>query len=691
MMKYFRDLFKIILFVLIIYIPFICWDIYDDLNSIEESTNKETIVRINSLKEQVNNFISEGRLLEACQRLTAERNSENIFFFSLKSKDVNCQDPPDAKQQITAPEMNKILKVMNERSTQYFIYSNEYKDVVWTTLASVRIVRLFGHSSSEQDSILLTSILKNLSLVIYIVFMFAFLAILILSKSIQNQFRKNGKDPLFLTIVQKLFGWLQLQDLKIVQAATTAILRKNDDLIKDQDLLETSLEASILNEIRLNNHNLPYSFRGTVAKVDINGFSKVVSSGHSKEAQNLTRLLEDFGCELLLRYKGLFEKTVGDEIVVVFKSDDSVLLAAAFARDLMFEFSKLEFDFKTEKRKFTLKSSISSSEITFSKRAPGFGFLGDALTYTTRLLDVVTIKDRNILSCLKSQASQIQNLVIIPSELRRFEFKNMVSDEGYLIEQFIQLQDVYSTQPELVRYFRSNESLIFLLHKVQVENDHDKLNYIFATFCDLTILCTTAGVIAAWIETLKVFEKRVYQYPSLAFSFSRLIIEGSRLIPTAQWNASCTDAIVAISRYIEGRINASVVDVLIEKDLNLIAIEQEKSFIIEADQSFRTRGNLLLNQAIHQLSDTSLEKIIKMINSKNTLESSTGVYCACRVIIYYRKKNPAELETFMSYQKLSKILHDLYLMKNKDISPRLLKLLDQVNSYNELTYKEVSL
>ena len=688
-MKYTKDLLKVLGFVVIIYVPLIAWDVIDDLKRIEDTTNRETILRINNLQESVNGLLDQGRVLEACQRLTAERNSESIFFFSLRSKEINCQYPENVSQEIKSSEMNKISKVINSEGKKYIIYSNRVNDVNWTTMALVKVINLINSSDPNQNSILIISILKNLALVIYIVFAFVFLAVLILTKSIQNQFRKNGKDPLWLRVINKLFGWLQLQDLKSLQFATTASLKKNEDLVRDQDLLETSLEFSILNEIKLNNHKIPYNFRGTVAKVDINGFSKAVSSGHSKTAQNLTRFLEDFGCELLLRYKGLFEKTVGDEIVVVFKNQDSALMATSFARDLMVEFSALEFDFTNEKRRFTLKSSISSSDLTFSKRAPGYGFLGDALTYTTRLLDVVTIKDRNILSCMKTQSSEIQDLVLIPTELRTIEFKNMATAEGYLIDQFVQIEDIYSARPELIKYFRSNDSLIFLLRKLHSETDFEKMNYIFSLFCDVAIQSTTGKVIAAWIECLKVFEKRVYQDPALSFSFSRLIVEGSRLIPAAQWNASCTDAVVAISRYIEGRINASVVDVLIEKDLNLIAIEQEKSFIIENDQSYRTRGNLLINQAIHQLSDSGLEKVIKMINSRNPLESSTGTYCACRIIIFYRKKNPAELEIFMSYRKLSKILHELYLNRNKDISPRLLKLLDQVNSFNELTYKEV--
>lgn len=683
-----RDLLKITLFVLIIYTPVFLISVYSDFSKLESNINLTRKEHLELVRDVVKKLLLEDRVLEACQRLAAEQAAFNIQTYTLNSTEGKC-DYPNGMNLPPISALGSIQEFKVNNSRLFFIREST-KDVEWAISVARKKVSLYEDLSAANSKIIIQSIIQSFLGIIYIVFAFSFLAVLILAKSIQNQYRKNGKDPIWLAIISKAFGWLQLHDLKIVKAATTAMLRKNDSLHKDQDLLETSLEFSILSEIKNNNHNIPYSFNGTVAKVDINGFSKALSTGHSKESQNLTKMLEDFGCELLQRYQGLFEKTVGDEIVVVFKSEDSALLATAFCRDLMLEFSEIEFDFQTEKRRFTLKSSISSSELIFSKRAPGYGFLGDALTYTTRLLDVVNIKDRNILSCLHSQAQQISKLVVVPNEVKSFEFKNMAAAEGYLIDTFVELTSVYDDRPELIKYFKSNAAVLFLLEKVKTETDFEKLNYIFTNFYDSGIRVASPAVILAWTEALKVFEKRVYQDPGLSFSFSRLIVEGSRLIPTQQWNSACTEAIVSISRYIEGRINASVVDVLIEKDLNLIAIEQEKTFIIENDQSFRTRGNLLINQAIHQLSDTSLEKVIKMIHSKNSLESSTGIYCACRIIIYYRRNNPAELETFMSYQKLSKVLHGLYLNKNKEVSPRLLKLLDQVNSYNELTYPEIS-
>lgn len=682
-----KDLFKITVFVLIIYSPIFTVSLYSSFTRLEENTN---IVRKNHLqivREAIQKLLQTDQVLEACQRLAAEQASANIQSYTLTSVEGSCSFPEGMElPPIKAMGSIQEFKVAGVR---LFFLRDATKDVEWAISTPRKKIEFLAMLQSEGSDVLIEAVIQTFLSIIYIVAAFTFLGVLVLARSIQNQYRKDGKDPFWFKVLSKAFGWLHLHDMQLVQSATSAMIRRTETMSKDQDLLETSLEFSILNEIKRNNHKIPYNFQGAVAKVDINGFSKAISSGHSKESQNLTKLLEEYGCELLQRYEGLFEKTVGDEIVVVFKSGDAALLATAFARDLMREFSEISFSFGEEQRRFTLKSSISSSELTFSKRPPGYGFLGDALTYTTRLLDVVTIKDRNILSCLRSQSLEISPLVKVPSEIRNFEFKNMAPAAGYLIDEFIKVGDVYEDNPELIKYFRSNDDILFLLEKVKVETDFEKLNHIFKNFYNSSVRVTSPAVISAWIDALKVFEKRVYQDPGLSFSFSRLIVEGSRLVPIQQWNASCTEAIVSISRYIEGRINASVVDVLIEKDLNLIAIEQEKTFIIESDQSFRTRGNLLINQAIHQLSNSILDRVIKMIQSANSLESSTGIYCACRIIIYYRKNSPAELETFMSYKKLSKVLHGLYLNKHKEVSPRLLKLLDQVNSYNELTYREI--
>lgn len=685
-MKYLGDLFRISVFVLIMYLPLAWLTAQQSLQTIHQLRNQVAAENLFKVKSTVEQLLQNDRVLEACQKLKAEFEAKSIATYTLVSNEGSCHELVTTLPPV---KMIGVVEAFDIKGSLLNFVREKTRATEWAiSVPTPQKINFFTELNTNQ--VLREALITDLLLVIYIIFAFVFCAVLILAKSIQNQYRKNGQDPLWLKLINSTFGRIQLHDLKIVKAATTILLKKNESLLKDRELLETSLEFSILNEIRENQHNIPYTFHGTVAKVDINGFSKMISNESNSASQNLTKVLEDFGCELLQRYEGLFEKTVGDEIVVVFKNQgfaheknqNSAMLATAFSRDLMREFSEAEFNFNNEKRRFTLKSSISSSEITFSKRAPGFGFLGNALTYTTRLLDVVNIKDRNILSCMKNQAEEIRELVLLAGDSKVFEFKNMPASEGYLIEQFLKIEEAYDTKNHLLKFFRSNESLVFLLEKIKVEPNIKKLDLIFSCFTKTHVRVCSPRVITAWIESIQIFEKRVQTNTQLAFNFSQLIIEGARLIPVTQWTDACTSVLVSISRHIEGRINASVVDVLIEKNLNPIAIEFEKTFLIETDQSFRTRGNLVISRALHQLSNSSFDKVIKMIKSSNPLEVRTGIYCACRIILHYQKENPAELETFSLYKKLSGILIKLNAENHKNTSPRLVALLEQVLRYS---------
>ena len=397
---------------------------------------------------------------------------------------------------------------------------------------------------------------------------------------------------------------------------------------------------------------------GTVAKVDINGFSKVIALGDKTGTQRLTQNLEQFGCELLFRYQGLFEKSIGDEIVVVFKGKESDKLATAFCRDLMREFSDVEFDFNAgqEKRKFTLKSAISSSEIIFSKRMSGYGFSGDALTFTTRLMDVVQLKDRNVLSILKEQSDSIEYLIKIPQEVRTFEFKNMNSQSGYWIDQFKTIEECYETTESSLIYFRSNSDIVFLLQKIQIETSIDKVNVILDCLSKITLRETTAQIVSAYIQSIILFEQKAVTNERFVISFTYLITEGARLVPASAWTQACTDCLLSVSRRIDGRVNAAIVEVLIEKNLFETVSLHHDTFLFPGDQSYRTRGNLLINQALQGLDQDVLSKIMQMMNSKIVLESHTGIYCACHISQYYQAYNPAEL---LIYNKHDEIIEQL--------------------------------
>lgn len=676
-MKYFKDIFRISIFVAIMYVPLAWYSTVGTLHDVENRNNLKVVEKISDFKAKLEQLLMNDRILESCQMLKAAKEVGSLASYRLESTDMTCAKP-DLFTQLPPIDLAKPTSLLFFDQPQLFL-RGEARQSQWA-IAVDNPAQGNLWARIKSDPILREGIYKDLALVIYIIFAFIFCAVLILAESIQNQYRKKGKDPLWLKVINSTFGRLQLHDLKIIKAASSVLIKKNQELSRDRDLLETSLEYSILNEIRENNHKTPYQFHGTVAKVDINGFSKIVSAGFAGTSHNLTRFLEDFGCELLLRYNGLFEKTVGDEIVVVFKSEYSAMLAVAFTRDLMSEFSKISFDFGHEKRSFTLKSAINSSDILFSKRAPGYGFTGDALTYASRLLDMVTQKDRNFLSFLESELSDVRELVVLKDGPKKFEFKNMSANSGYLVDHFLSIEECYEKVPHLMIFFRSDSAFSFYLSKIQNEINLQKIDQVLNCFRLGVVRICSQELIGKWIDSLKVFELKVAQSKEFSTVFSKLISEGARLIPRNQWTQECTDAILSIPRDLDGRINASIIDVLIDKDLNSIAIENEKSFIIQWDSSFRTKGNLLINQALHGLSNSVFDSLRRMILSSNQLESHTGVFCACSVILHYQKTNPAELETYSSYQKLVRVL--LRVQGNQGVlSPRISSILGRTLSH----------
>jgi len=676
-MRFLKDLSKISLFVAFLYLPLAIFAVLDDIELMDLIQLQQSVKQFKNSAAQTQFYINQSRYVEACLAMEAQVNSSSVIATQLISPEASCginEGLINPFKSMLNP--NQITSLQVSDGNTYSYYTQNQNNTQWTIAAKTN-PSISVWERIKQSPVLQKAIVTDILLVIYIIFMFIFCGVLILAESIRNQYRRQGKDPAWLRVVNKIFGFIQLHDLKILKEANTALIRQTDDLEKDKELLETSLELSILNEIKNNNQKVPYSFKGTVVKVDINGFSKVVASGHSEVTQSLTQTLEIYGCELLQRYSGLFEKTVGDEIVVVFKGQNPELNAVSFARDLMSEFSKIEFDLGGEKRTFTLKASLSTSQIVFNKRPSGYGFSGDALTLTTRLLDVVKIKDRNILSTLQVSAPDIQNLVTIPAVSERFEFKNMNTAEGYQIDSFLNVQQAYQYQPQLLKYFKSDSAVLFLFDRLKFEKDFEKIKLILGCLSEIKIHQTSDKVVQAWNELVEVLLRQKEQIPNYDFVLAQIITLATQLIPNQLWDQKCIQTALSIPRDIQGRVNASIVELLSNKNLVQIVLQNSETFIIPNDTSFRTRGNLLLSQGLYQLNNQVLKDIIKMLNSMNELEKGTGIYTASQLIQYYKVNNPAALETFDDYKKLLRKLKQIQQQSSEKISDRLKEMLQQ--------------
>ena len=670
-MKYLGDLIKIIIFVFIMYLPLSWLSRSESIHTLDKIAETETLSKLNSVRNTTKLLLEKNEILEACQRLDAEITAKNIATYTVIGPENSCYKPEGMS---TLPPINE-----NGKAVSFVV-----KDIPLTFLKletgpyqwsiSVLTPQKINIWNQLRDNVALREeLIKDLLLVIYIVFSFILCAVLIFAESIQNRYRLKGQDPLWLKILSKVFGFLQLRDMKIIQSATTSLIKRNEDLNKDIDLLETSLEFSILNEIKKNNHQIPYSFYGTVSKVDINGFSKVVAAGESSTTQAMTMNLENFGCELLQRYHGLFEKTIGDEIVVVFKGDDSQKRALAFSRDLMFEFSQVQFSLENEFRRFTLKSSIYSSDITFSKRSAGYGFLGDALTFTTRLMDAVTIKDNNILSITSDQASDLKSLAQIPDQAEVFKFKNMNDQNGYQISQFIDLESILEHNPDQIQYFRSDLHIVYLFNQIRKQVSNSDL--ILNALLKINVRVSSEKVTLAWQNTLQCANQ---EKTLSASQHAKLIMLGKNIRPDHSWTMNDTKSLLETPRNIEGRINASVIDVLMEKDLGALEKLDTSSFKIADDPSGRTQANMLVFQALNKLENKIFNDLIDMIKAREAHISKSGIYAACQIIQYYKTKSPAALATYTSYEKILVLLLKIKGSNKIKLSDRLQERLDSI-------------
>ena len=676
-MKFIRDLGKISLFVAFLYLPLAIYAVLDDIALMDNVQLQQSVQQFKNSATQTQFYINQGRFVEACLAMEAQVNSNSIIATQLISSEASCginEGLINPFKSMLNPDQITSLQVSDGNIYSY--YTQNQNNTQWTIAAKTNPT-ISVWQRIKQSPILQKAIVTDILLVIYIIFMFIFCGVLILAESIRNQYRRQGKDPAWLRAVNKIFGFIQLHDLKILKDANTALIQQTDDLEKDKELLETSLELSILNEIKNNNQKVPYTFKGTVVKVDINGFSKVIASGHSEVTQSLTQTLEIYGCELLQRYSGLFEKTVGDEIVVVFKGKNPELNAVAFARDLMSEFSKIEYAVGSENRTFTLKASLSTSDIVFNKRPSGYGFSGTALTLTTRLLDVVKMKDRNVLSILSESGAAVQSLVAVPAQTEKFEFKNMNTAEGYQIDQFLSVQQAYNSHPHLLTYFKSDSAVLFLFDRLKFEKDFEKIKLILHCLSAVKIHQTSEKVVQAWNELVESLLQQKSAVPQYEFVLAQVITLATQLIPNHMWDQRCIQTSLSIPRDIQGRVNASIVELLSNKNLVQVVLQNSETFIIPNDTSFRTRGNLLLSQGLYELNEQVFKDIIRMIQSSNELEMGTGLYTASQLIQHYKVHNPAALQTYDQYQKLVKSLNQIRHQKAEKISDRLKEMLNQ--------------
>lgn len=699
------------------------WNAQRAVDIMNETRKKDYAYRLNYTSYNYKQLLKQNRIEEACIRLKADFDGMYIESYHLVTKDLICHEPQnfDAIQASilrarlspmdlaaeTQPRNLLLTETVKKASSDGgFTYQKEvfsrfkFEDIDW--IYSIKDYEpLTYYDWLKKDELIRQSLFEQILIVCYIVFTFVFFSVLVRVDSIKQSLKKSGSIPIWQKAFNRIFSALQLNDLATIERASAKVVEENSKLQIENSILERSLEYTLLQEIQKSNQDVPFNFTGTVAKVDINGFSQVVAVGGANTSFELAIELEKLGCEILQRYDGLFEKTIGDEIVVVFRGEDSQLKAVAFMRDLMQAFSKLEFDFGGKKRSFYLKGSFATSEIVFTKRAAGYGFLGDAFTLTTRLMESITNRERNSISFLSNDLSNIQILGQKFEPAQEIQFKNM---QKYLVSQcyeFSSFRDVVQSKVmnatsgtnefnlpiafnwNILNLFRSDQNLIDQLEWAVHSSSGIISNSIFNHVSRFEVREASTIFISAiknCVETL-VNNRDILDRPR---KLSRLLASTLKLVPSHQWNDELTQSILKVPTNIEGRINAGIIELLMEKDPASLQSIDLGQLILADDKSFRTRGQILVLEARLELSSRILKKIINMIESENENESATGLFVASAVVQYYWDRRAAELVMIDEFSRMTLLIFNCLKAGKPKLSERL-------QEYVQTTYSKMAL
>lgn len=713
-MKYTKDIAKIIVFVLIIYVPLLWWNTQRAVEIMNVSRMQEYAYRIKYTAHNYKQLLQQNRIEEACIRLMADYEGLYIESFFLTGDGLVCHQPAQFDQnevaafgtELQAMDLNLdkqsnslLLTKKVERKNDSGIVTDQeevfsrYKlnDIDW--IYSVKNYQPLTYFEwLKKDQLIRQSLFEQIAIVSYIIFMFIFFSVLIRIDSIKQNLSQRGQIPLWLKFFNKTFAMLQLQDLGSIDRASAKVVEENSRLQVDKELLERSLEHTLLQEIQNSNQKVPYSFRGTVAKVDINGFSQVVAIGSATTSHELAIELEKIGCEILQRYGGLFEKTIGDEIVVVFRGEDSELKAVAFMRDLMTSFSKLEFEFDGKKRSFFLKGSFASSEIIFTKRAAGYGFLGDAFTLTTRLMESITNRERNSISFLSNDFEKIDLLCKTLEPSKEVQFKNMQKYQVRQCYEFATFADVVRgpvLQNDQILFdwrklnlFRSDTDLAEQVEWALQTSNHFVSDSIFNHMTRFEVRDATQKLVQLLSDGFKLLTTNS-EVLERSRKLSRLLAATLKFIPQAQWSPDLTNVILTLPTNLEGRINSGIIELLMEKDPESLQALDLGQLIIDGDKSYRTQGQILVAQARKELTKQTLSRIIRMIESDIENESATGLFVASAVINFYWERRAAELVLDQQFSKLTRLISE----KLRSGKP---KLSDRLREFVQITHRKVN-
>lgn len=649
------DLIKILLFVGVFYIP--PGLLFSHILKTRAETAEAELrsQNANSVVELVQSLNESGKNQEVCSQLEAETRAARIILFAYKDKSYSCSSPSDM------PPEKYPAKIEGAIHT----YKTDNIDISYQKVNIGDGVLVVGYENPAPKSLfhyltnsieLFISLLIELGLVIWVVAGFLVFIISRNLNKIKKIFVSHEYTPKTLKIIDRLFGWLTVDDVQVVEQATLETTNKLLSLQQGIYFEETSLQYSLLAEIRSEaklgrNIEFPYKFYGVTVRVDINGYSNIMRNTSLEVTRSINTSFKSIAAELAYRYHGLFENSAGDEVVYCFKGEQAVLRGVAFVRDLMADFAAIEFkDGNNKSFNLFVKASLDASEMLMDIGAARVEFDGLSLLYTNRMFGGLPLKDKNVLIVSPKLEPEVQPLCHILTPVNKVVSKGMELEVLYVTE-FKSKDICVDVGLNVSQLFKSDHEIVALLNRVDSEemSINDRLNELLGLTRIKNISTDVTDSWIAAIDRVALNKTLREKHPQL---LPTLISLGPDLIGVKNWSQSCSEAVRRAILTAQERVTGNAIEAFVKLD----KADEANRMVNLSMVSGRLKANALIAKTLAFPTEEHLHSIKQMMISKNKAEMASGLYAAASVIVLSRKRNDNSLIVLKEYQAIQEIL-----------------------------------
>lgn len=427
-------------------------------------------------------------------------------------------------------------------------------------------------------------------------------------------------------------------------------------------------------------------FKGVIVEGDLDKYSEVTNMDIKAK---IGERIQESVRELNLKYGGMFIKFAGDNFWCVFDGPKAGRFALAFLRDFISDLTSENFGTDEAPLFFKAKGFMCGGEFQilrhmnnqFELTSKQIGYGEDVHQNFSRIKEHIKLRPE-----YRTKGNPILFSADLYDELSPLFVGEILSDVvtvktpipipirvGF---DFAEFEFVKKRNLDYLKCFRRRADIEHLLSELVLEADPAKLKASVQLLSDIKTDSLNYQLLRKWKEAVIALQRRADQDKIIDQSYAQLLSCGSNLMGAETFSKFDFDFLFSLDNFQSKRANASVAKLLIESGNSEIVAKKADWFRAAApEEYFRVEGEILRARCRFELDENILRQIMKMLESKDSLEQRTGIFVVHDMMTFVCGLRPSVLLEFENYSRLIDRLRSIKIHSSEE---RMLKLVREI-------------